>query len=903
MKFKYKDILANITNPKVFDMSKTFEEWLDTVLNLIYILGAIIGLPIYLIGINFVSEFSEVEIVLIKSISYLWIVCNVLIYRFKYKIRAIGLILMLLLIGSFQTIYLGPFDPGPLWLFSATLAAGILFGYRASMYLIIFHFLLFLILSYYISINAFEWVSLLDYNNKHWFLMVSNFLLLNFLSSFLLASIHSSLKVYLIKEKNYRQELESERDNLKIANDLLISEMKEREILEKELILSEERMKFGQDVGRIGNWELNPSTGEFWASEKVYEMLGIDSDNNNFDYDLIQEMIYNEDFYKYTEQLHKTITDGKKFDLIFRIINQKTYEIMWVHGIASKSYHQYSDKSVVIGVIQDVSEQMLSEQELRRSIVKYSTLYERAHDSILIMDEDIFIDCNNKTLELFDYDKKEDIIYSRPYILSPEYQSNGESSETLAKKYIAKALKGGHVFFEWIHKKKSGELFDAEVSLNRLKLDGNFRLIAFVRDISNRKTIERKLIESESRQKLALEASSVGLYEWDFQSNIMYFSKEYMQMLGYEHYELEHSYQLWLSLIHGEDRDSSIDIINQAIESNTDKFELEFRMRCKDGSYKWILSRGSVISRELGGIPKKILGTHTDIDLRKNYERKILRLNQELEEKVSERTFELNNTLTKLKSEIEERKLAEEDLSKAKKELEVAFMREKELNDLKMRFISMISHEYRSPLTVIMSSTYILELLFEKRDKTEFLKNLYSIQNSVKSMTNLLENVLSIGNKNGLEITKSEINVITILNSIINENIINDNSNRNIELITEEKALRIITDRGLFVNIINQLIGNAIKFSPAEKPIIVNLIEFENHIQINIIDEGIGIPRDDQYLIYEPFHRGKNIGAIEGRGLGLTIVKHHIRTLNSTISFHSEVDKGTTFELKFPKQI
>lgn len=289
---------------------------------------------------------------------------------------------------------------------------------------------------------------------------------------------------------------------------------------------------------------------------------------------------------------------------------------------------------------------------------------------------------------------------------------------------------------------------------------------------------------------------------------------------------------------------------------------------------------------------------------RKRSEQEIKGLNAELEQRVIERTQQLEDTLEELRFENMERKRTQEALEQAQAEIELALIQEKELNELKSRFISIVSHEYRTPLTVILSSTYLIEKFFEINNKEEFAKHLKNIQLSVKSMTKLLDDVLTIGKTEAgkVNVVPSEIDLIKYSKSVIEDIKLTDKHEHLYELYTNNQHIAIYTDLNLLNKILVNLLSNAVKYSSGGSLVRLEIIDKDTFIEFNVIDHGIGIPNQEREHLFESYHRFKNVGAISGTGLGLSIVKRFVDILKGTITVYSEEGKGSTFSLTLPKE-
>ncbi len=286
----------------------------------------------------------------------------------------------------------------------------------------------------------------------------------------------------------------------------------------------------------------------------------------------------------------------------------------------------------------------------------------------------------------------------------------------------------------------------------------------------------------------------------------------------------------------------------------------------------------------------------SDITKRKEYENavvqqkeqlseintKIEELNNELEEKVELRTKQLQDTLQELES--------------SKDELTKALSKEKELSDLKSRFVSMASHEFRTPLSTILSSASLVAKYIEAEEQEKRNKHIHRIKSSVNNLTNLLNEFLSIGKIEDGKILANNIdfNVKDLITALCTEmEAIAKAGQRVIYKHTGEET--IFLDPSLLRNIITNLLSNAIKFSPETGVIEVTSKVTENEIILHIKDSGIGISKEDQEHLFERFFRGTNVTNIQGTGLGLHIVGKYIEILDGKIDFVSDLEKGTTF--------
>lgn len=261
--------------------------------------------------------------------------------------------------------------------------------------------------------------------------------------------------------------------------------------------------------------------------------------------------------------------------------------------------------------------------------------------------------------------------------------------------------------------------------------------------------------------------------------------------------------------------------------------------------------------------------------------KKVAELNDKLEDKVELRTKQLQDTLQQLEI--------------SKDELTKALSKEKELSDLKSRFVSMASHEFRTPLSTILSSASLVAKYVEADEQDKRNKHIFRIKSSVNNLTSLLNEFLSIGKIEDGKITANNqhFNIKDLLSSLCNEMEGIAKNNQHIKLTHTGNEI-IFSDPGLLRNVVINLLSNAIKFS-AENSIIEVHSSVSDSFVLAVKDCGMGISAGDQQHLFERFFRGANVTNIQGTGLGLHIVGKYIEILDGKIEFESELEKGTTF--------
>ncbi|AMR30079.1 PAS domain-containing sensor histidine kinase [Mucilaginibacter sp. PAMC 26640] len=272
----------------------------------------------------------------------------------------------------------------------------------------------------------------------------------------------------------------------------------------------------------------------------------------------------------------------------------------------------------------------------------------------------------------------------------------------------------------------------------------------------------------------------------------------------------------------------------------------------------------------------------------KEAERKLKDYAAHLEELVEERTMALKDTVKALQ-------VAQDDLK-------VLLHKEKELGLLKSRFVSMASHEFRTPLTSVKLSASLIEKYAEPLKSENITKHVGKIKNAVGNLTIILNDFLSLEK---LEAGKEEVNylnfdLVKFSEELTEEMQVIAKKNQYIIYLHSGIHSMVRLDQNLLKNCINNLITNAIKYSGENTFIDFNTEINETHCIITVKDNGIGIPEADQKHLFEAFFRAHNTGTIPGTGLGLNIVTRYAGLMNGSVNFKSEVNKGTLFTISFP---
>lgn len=263
-------------------------------------------------------------------------------------------------------------------------------------------------------------------------------------------------------------------------------------------------------------------------------------------------------------------------------------------------------------------------------------------------------------------------------------------------------------------------------------------------------------------------------------------------------------------------------------------------------------------------------------------------MNADLELKVAERTLILREALQKLED--------------AQKETYESLMKEQQLNEIKSRFISIASHEFRTPLSTVLSSATLLSKYTSGEDQQKRDRHIEKIKNAVKTLNGILEDFLSLGKleEGKVQVYPQKFDADNFVLSVVED--LQDVMKPGQEFNTNHDGHQeICSDKRILKNILLNLMSNAIKFSKEGDSIDILVEVNQSACSITVRDKGIGIPKEDLVDLFTSFHRAKNASNIQGTGLGLHIVKRYLDLLNGTIHVKSELGQGSSFKIVIPQ--
>jgi len=442
--------------------------------------------------------------------------------------------------------------------------------------------------------------------------------------------------------------------------------------------------------------------------------------------------------------------------------------------------------------------------------------------------------------------------------------------------------------------KKDGTEFPVEVSLGNYKNNGDNNVIAFISDITIRKKAEEEIKKLNDELEATVEQRTKELRETLYQLQIS--SEKLQDALSYQKALLDNAG----AMIIATDENGIIKLLNPEASVNLGYNDSE------------VINKSSIIlfhdKKELEK-KRKELTRKFGVDLQDDFGVLVEESRQHIHEE-EEYTyvgkdgtaFPVSITLTTILDntgrvtgfmviafDISRRKKAEEDLRNA-------LEKEKELNELKSNFVSMASHEFRTPLSTILSSAYLIEKYATSEDQLKREKHLQRIISSVNMLTDILNDFLSVGKieEGRIQVRPVEFNIETLISTIAEE--IKNNLKKKQEITYHHEGNpNVLTDASLLKHIVMNLVSNASKFSPENTSIEMKTVCKGHHLSLSVKDHGIGISKVDQQHLMERFFRGANVSNIQGTGLGLHIVSKYAELMNGSVTYKSELGKGTEF--------
>lgn len=621
-----------------------------------------------------------------------------------------------------------------------------------------------------------------------------------------------------------------------------ITNLKETESLLKE---SEEKFKLISENSSDCICLINP-VGEFaFVSPSSIDILGITADAlSKMELD---QIIHPDHYEAVIDKMLKVINGEESTATISFKGKNIVGDYIWLESKAAVIYDSNGEIIYLQTSTQDINDRVLAEEKLRESEERYKLISQNSHDIVSLMDltgKYLFISPSVK--ETMGYEVEELIGRNTTEFLHPEdlpkiMESMGET--------IAKKAKKEAAIIRFKHKNGSWRWLEVKggVVLND---EGEATYIQSTKtDITERLLTEQRLREKEDQYKLVSENSAdvIGLQDTNWQ--FLFLSPSCKTLFGYspeEFYALDP-----YTLLRKEEVSYVKDVLEKTILTKAKNTKASYRVKKKDGDWVWVETVLSCVIDDNGEI-----------------------------------IFLQSST---------------RDISERMRSIE----KERQLSKLKSSFISMASHEFRTPLTTIQSSNELIRMHLDNSPElgsSKIGKHVGRIRSELERMNALLKDIFTLGR---LDVGKTNLNKdITSLPEILKQLALEHQStssdDRLLVIKSQGTERQLNLDSQLISHSIANLISNAFKYSEGAKAPELTVKYFETAVEIDITDYGVGIPSKDKKDLFESFSRASNVGDIEGTGLGLVIVKQFVKMHGGDVTFESVLGEGSTFKISIP---
>jgi len=566
--------------------------------------------------------------------------------------------------------------------------------------------------------------------------------------------------------------------------------------------------------------------------------------------------------------IQTTYTDGKTEEDVAEILLKEGHwqgEVVQYHqdgtsinALTSVILNQ-DDAGNPIGVIvvnHDFTARKQAQEKIAESEARYRLLAHNVTDMISRHDADgNYLYATPSSLNLTGYSSEELVgtlayEYFHPDDMPEVANSHGiitSTSTVFTVSYRFRHKRGHYLWLETT----SHAIKDPET-------DEIIEIVAVSRDITDRKEAEAELRDVWQRLSMATDVGRIGVWEFDLSQSTLLWDDRMHNIYEIPKADFSGSIIEWFDTIHHADVNRVTAELDQSV-TDLSPLSSEFRVITSSNQLKYMQIRADY-HRDENNLPSRIVGVNLDITEQKEAEHTLL----------------------------------------------IALEKEKELGELKSRFVSMASHEFRTPLASIMATTETLSYYRHKMDEEQIELRLEKIRGQVDHMKDIMEDVLNLAKMQAgrIKFVPERDDFDALCQDIVEEFDSQPIYSGRIQYTCNAPTpLEFVFDAHLIRQVMLNFVHNALKYSDDNQPVLIDLSLHNGTILLKVRDRGIGIPEKDLKHLFEPFHRATNVGTISGTGLGLSIAKQAVEAHGGVVTVDSEVNEGTTFTIVIPGQL
>lgn len=561
----------------------------------------------------------------------------------------------------------------------------------------------------------------------------------------------------------------------------------------------------------------------------------------------LESIMFSEDVDRTREEAEQQIGLGETVvDIEFRLV-KRDGSLIWVDAFIAPLEDPNQDTVQLIAIGRIVSRRREFDLNLIESRKPFESAFEYSPIGMALVSPDGYWLRSNRSVTRF-------LGYSAQELRTMTFQQLTHPDDLTKDVHLVQKVLDGEIDTFTMEKRyfhKNGSIVWALLGTTMIRDSAGTPLyfISQIEDITERKRIEIELRTTSERLQLALEGAQIGTWDWDITTGEVFVDTHWANIIGFELGEVDPNYEPWLARLHPDDRDEVVRRLDEHLSGVTEAYVSEHRLKAKDGSWVWVLDSGRISERDADGRPTRAVGIHMNIT---------------------------------------ERKLVEQQA------IELALERERV--ELLTRFIRIASHEFKTPLSIILSSLYLLNRTNDIHARDEKTQQIEAQVNRINHLLSMLELQTKLDSKVPFKFHRVNLTLLVHARARRYER---DAASQGVRLAFD--LLTDIEDAMLDENYLSlaldQIVDNALNHTDAGDTITIRTGEDGGKVWVEIEDTGAGIPEEAIPLVTQRFFRLDAAHSTPGFGLGLSIVDDIVQRHEGQLIIRSTLGSGSTFRI------